>query len=110
MSTEVQKKTKAPSTARKLKAALAAEAEARAALASSEAERAKLAEDLKRTTATRDRNAAEREALAAEIEQVHSLLDVLPDAVALKGPPANGYAEWEVKLMTRLAAWLAVRK
>ena len=104
------KRRRGPSTARKLKDALESVKQREADLAEVNALLFKARDDLKRAETTRDRNHQEAREREAEIEQVHSLLDALPDSVARKVPSPNGYGEQEVRLMTRLAAWLATRK
>lgn len=108
--TDAPKRRRAPSAARKLKEALEALRLAESSAAENAALLMKTRDDLKRAEAVRDRNLQEAREREAEIEQVHSLLDALPDSVSRKVPSANGYGEQEVRLMTRLAAWLALRK
>ena len=52
------------------------------------------------------RNNAEK---SAEIEQVHALLDALPNAVPRKGAPSEYGSQVNHSLLTRLAAWIAAR-
>ena len=45
----------------------------------------------------------------AEIEQVHQLLDAVPNSVARRSESEESYNRVDRDLMTRLAAWLAAR-
>lgn len=47
--------------------------------------------------------------LKAEIEQVHQLLDTVPNSINRKSDHEESYNRVERNLTTRLAAWLCVR-
>jgi len=71
----------------------------------------KLTKDLAQQTSYRDMYSKSADEAGKEIESIHSLLDVLPNALARKTVP-DPDATWNVvthNLMTRFAAFLALR-
>lgn len=80
-------------------------------LAAMEEANAKLTKELTNANSLKEmysKNCAEAK---AEVESIHSLLDVLPNAIARKTVP-NTDEHWNVvthSLMTRLASYLALR-
>ena len=71
----------------------------------------KLTKDVAQQTSYRDMYSKNCDEAKKEIESIHCLLDVLPNALARKTIP-NSEETWNVvthNLMTRLAAYLALR-
>lgn len=80
-------------------------------LAAAEEANAKLAKELTSANSIKEMYAKSEAASKAEVESIHSLLDVLPNAIARKTVP-NTEEHWNVvthSLMTRLASYLALR-
>ena len=78
-------------------------------LAEEKAHNEKLTKDLKSSQDMRDYHSKAKDELSKEVESIHSLLDVLPGALARKTVPDPETA-WNVvthPLMTRFAAYLA---
>jgi len=81
------------------------------ALAEEKAHNEKLTKDLAYANSTKDNYSKREDAANKEIESIHSLLDVLPNALARKTMP-DSEQSWNVvthNLMTRFAAFLALR-
>lgn len=101
-------KAKKPTAVKQLKEVLARISELEAKLADRDAEIVKLSKNLDNEKAAKDRWFAARQEADAEIEQVHILLDSMPNAIARHIEGEYG-AKTIIKPMTRLAAWLATR-
>lgn len=81
------------------------------ALAISEGTISKLTKDMEQQKTYREMYSKQADEAKKELESIHSLLDVLPNALARKTVPP-GKDEWQAvehSLMTRLAAYLALR-
>ena len=83
--------------------------EAKAELAAQSQEVEKLKKDLANKTAESDRWYKSRGEFEEEIKQVHTLLDALPNCIPRQSEPGEYGGRVSHALMTRLAAWLAVR-
>jgi len=80
-------------------------------LAEEKAHNEKLTKDLAQQTSYREMYSKSTDEARKEIESIHSLLDVLPNALARKTMP-DVEQSWNVvthNLMTRFAAFLALR-
>lgn len=69
----------------------------------------KLEKDLKAANDAKALYDKRNDEARGEIEQVHILLDALPNAVARKTEHEDSWQRKDLNLMTRLAAWLATR-
>lgn len=80
-------------------------------LAAAEEANAKLTKELASANSIKDMYSKQTSEARAEVESIHSLLDVLPNAIARKTVPDTEQS-WNVvqhSLMTRLASYLALR-
>lgn len=64
---------------------------------------------LKASEATKSSWYEKHQAIEAELEQVHALLDNLPGACGRKTEHEESYYRKDIKVVTRLAAWMASR-
>jgi chromosome segregation ATPase len=68
-----------------------------------------LEKKVKTETESKDRFYRDREAVSAELEQVHAILDAIPNAPARHFKPEEAYGTLERKTPARLAAFFAIR-
>lgn len=93
---------KKPSITKQLK-------DARVELAAQAQQVERLTKDLKSASDAKDAFYRARTELQTEIDQVHSLIDALPGSIPRQSEPGEYGGRTTHALMTRLAAWLAVK-